>query len=134
MIPWTVIHQAPLFMEFFRQIYCSELLFSTPGDLPEPGIKPASPALAGRFFYFFFFSFIFISWRLITLQYAGRFFITASPGKPIQLLALSIFRVCFSCREPLFRVGLHLSHLSPRKLAPADREGQRYKGPAIWPQ
>ena len=37
--------QAPLFMEFPRQEYCSELLFSTPGDHPDPEIKPGSPAL-----------------------------------------------------------------------------------------
>ena len=45
--------QAPLTVEFSRQEYCSELPFPTPGDLPDPGIKPtsfASPALAGRFF------------------------------------------------------------------------------------
>ena len=47
------VHQAPLFMEFSRQEYCSGFLFPTPGDLPNPGIEPASPgppALAGRFF------------------------------------------------------------------------------------
>ena len=39
-------------MEFSRQEYWSKLLFSTPGDLPDPGIHPmclASPALAARF-------------------------------------------------------------------------------------
>ena len=44
-IPWTIAHQAPLFMESSRQEYWSELLFPTPGDLPDPGIKPVSPAL-----------------------------------------------------------------------------------------
>ena len=48
--PWTVAHQAPLSTGFFRQEYWSGLLFSPPGDLPDPGIKPTSPALAGRFF------------------------------------------------------------------------------------
>ena len=42
--PWTVAHQAPLFMEFSRQAYWSGLPFPTPGDLPDPGIKPASLA------------------------------------------------------------------------------------------
>ena len=37
-------------MEFSKQRYCSGLLFPSPGDLPNPGIKPMSPALAGRFF------------------------------------------------------------------------------------
>ena len=51
--PWTVAHQAPLCMEFSRQEYWSGLLFSPPGDLPDPGIKPTSLvslALASRFF------------------------------------------------------------------------------------
>ena len=43
--PWTIAHQAPLSMEFPRQEYSSELPFPSPGDLPDPGIKPTSPAL-----------------------------------------------------------------------------------------
>ena len=49
-IPWTVAHQAPLSIRFLRQEYWSGLPFPSPGDLPDQGIKPASPALAGRFF------------------------------------------------------------------------------------
>ena len=59
--PGTVAHQAPLSMEYSRQEYWSGLPFPTPGDLPDPGIEPAtlpSPTLA------------------------SRFFTTASPGKP----------------------------------------------------
>ena len=37
-------------MEFLRQDYWSRLPFPSPGDLSDPGIKPRSPALAGRFF------------------------------------------------------------------------------------
>ena len=51
--PWTVACQAPLSMTFSRQEYWSHLLFPTPRDLPDPGIKPVSLApstLAGRFF------------------------------------------------------------------------------------
>ena len=50
---WTVARQAPLSMEFSRQEYWSGLTFSSPGDLPDPGtepMSPASPALAGGFF------------------------------------------------------------------------------------
>ena len=50
MTPWTTVHQAPLSMGFSRQEYWSGLPFLSPGDLPKPGIKPVSPALAGRFF------------------------------------------------------------------------------------
>ena len=51
--PWTVAHQAPLSVGFFRQEYWSGLPCPTPGNLPYPGTEPmslASPALAGRFF------------------------------------------------------------------------------------
>ena len=47
---WTIAYQVPLFMEFSRQEYWSGLPLPPPGDLPDPGIKPVSPALAGRFF------------------------------------------------------------------------------------
>ena len=40
---WTVVHQAPLSMGFPRQEYWSGLPFPSLGDLPNPGIKPASP-------------------------------------------------------------------------------------------
>ena len=42
--------QIPLSMGFPRLEYWSELLFPSLGDLPDPGIEPASPALAGGFF------------------------------------------------------------------------------------
>ena len=51
--PWTIAPQAPLFMEFSRHEYWSWLPFSSPADLPNPGIEPTvaeSPALASRFF------------------------------------------------------------------------------------
>ena len=43
--PWTVAYQAPLSMGFSRQQYWSGFPFLYPGDLPNPGIKPWSPAL-----------------------------------------------------------------------------------------
>ena len=43
--PWTVAHQATLSIGFSRQEYWSGLPFPTPGDLPDPGIEPGSPAL-----------------------------------------------------------------------------------------
>ena len=43
--PWTVAHQAPPSMGFSRQEYWSGLPFPSPGYLPDPGIKPSSPAL-----------------------------------------------------------------------------------------
>ena len=43
--PWTVACQAPLCMGFSRQESWSGLPFPSPGDLPNSGIEPGSPAL-----------------------------------------------------------------------------------------
>ena len=56
--PWTVACQAPLSIGFSRQEYWSGLPFPSPGDLPNPGIEPESPALQ----------------EAITLQYCSGFF------------------------------------------------------------
>ena len=45
MTPGTVVRQAPLPMEFSKQEYWSGLPFPSPGDVPDPGTKPRSPAL-----------------------------------------------------------------------------------------
>ena len=47
---WTVACEAPLSMTYFQREYWTGLPFPPLGDLPNPGIKPVSPALAGRFF------------------------------------------------------------------------------------
>ena len=59
---WTVAHQAPLSLGYPRQEYWNGLPFPSPGDLPDPEVEPASPALA------------------------GGFFITEPPGKPPPLM------------------------------------------------
>ena len=64
---WTVAHQAPLTMIFPRQEYWSGWPFPPPGDLPDPEIKPTSPAFPAL---------------------AGRFFTTEPPGKPINPLPI----------------------------------------------
>ena len=43
--PWTVAHQARPSMGFSRQEYWSGVPFPSPGDHPDPGIEPRSPAL-----------------------------------------------------------------------------------------
>ena len=48
--PLNIACQAPQSIGFFRHEYWNGLSFPPPGDLPDPGIEPASPTLAGRFF------------------------------------------------------------------------------------
>jgi len=62
-MPWTVTvaHQAPLSVGLPRQEYWSGLLFPSPENLPDLGIKPPS---------------------LVSPELAGKFFTTESPGKP----------------------------------------------------
>ena len=43
--PWTVAYQVPPSMGFSMQEYWSGLPFPSPGELPNPGIEPGSPAL-----------------------------------------------------------------------------------------
>ena len=50
MTPCTVACRVPRSMRLPWQEYWSGLPFPSPGDLPDPGIEPVSPALAGRFF------------------------------------------------------------------------------------
>ena len=52
-IPWTAAHQTPRAMGFPRQEYQSGMPSLSPGVLPDPGIKPTSPALAGGFFFYY---------------------------------------------------------------------------------
>ena len=50
-VPWTVAYQAPPCIGFSRrQVYWNGLPFSSPGDLPDPGIKSMSTSLTGVFF------------------------------------------------------------------------------------
>ena len=48
--PWTVARQSSLSMGFSRQEYWSGLPFPSPGNFPNPGVEPRSPALADSFF------------------------------------------------------------------------------------
>ena len=57
--PRTVACQAPLSMGFPRQDHWSGLPLPPPGNLPDSGIEPGSPALQADFFFFFFFFFFF---------------------------------------------------------------------------
>ena len=60
---WTIAFQSPLSMDFSRQEHWSGLPCPPPGDLPDPGVKPPSPAPPAL---------------------ACRFFTTGPPGKPLE--------------------------------------------------
>ena len=85
--PRTIARQAPLSMGFSRPEFWSGLPFPPPGDLPDPGIEPASPALA------------------------GRFFTTAPPGKPHKRLLRRWSGAALARGLPL--VSLHLAQGAP---------------------
>ena len=88
--PWTVACQALLSMGFSRQENWSGFPFPSPGDLPDPGIEPASPASS---------------------ILAGRLFRTEPSGKP-PTLTICVLRagiVPDACLHlPLIRIGFHL--------------------------
>ena len=74
MTPWTVAYQVPLSVRFSRQEYWSGLLFPSPGDLPDPGIKPMSlrsPALAGGFVT------TITTWEVPNIVYIGDIYTTS---------------------------------------------------------
>ena len=69
-ILWTVALQAPLTMGFCRQEYWSGLPCPPPGDLPDPGIEPVSPAAP--------------AWQVDSLPLSGQG--SSSLGAPNMLL------------------------------------------------
>ena len=92
---WTVSHQAPLFMGFSRHEYWTGLTCPSPGDLPDPGVEPASfmsCALAGKFFttratweasIYIYIYFIYIYIYFIYIYISPLFFLNASPIEAI---------------------------------------------------
>ena len=74
--PWTITHQTPLTMEFFRQEYGRGLPFPPPGYLPDSWIESASP---------------------VSPALASRYYTTMPPGKPpviIMVLSKSLRCAC----------------------------------------
>ena len=90
--PWTTTHQAPVSMEFSRQEYWSGLPSSIPEDLPNPGIKPTSPASPAL---------------------GGGFFTTVPPGKSSLLYTsfANIFSHLLGCLFILLRVSFTVQKL-----------------------
>ena len=107
--PWTVAHQVPLSTGFPREEYWSGLPFPSPQDLPDGGIEPKSPALAGRFFT------IWLSreapWDACVLNYA---FPELSPGVGLldHMIGSSVLNFLRRKRETSYTVGGNLNWYS----------------------
>ena len=94
LIPWTVACQEPL-MGFFRQEYWSELPFSPPGDLPDPGIKPVVSCVSC------------VAGEILTSEPSGRWqfnnytlqYLKVEPWKNLKLLFL--YYSIISNHEPI---------------------------------
>ena len=99
--PWIVARQA-LSMGLSRQEHWSGLPFPTPGDLPDPGIEPASlisPALAGGFFTT---SATWKPWRVFKYMLFW--------GLKIHKHVLTVSVQCFTEEFEVFDEVLHLKH------------------------
>ena len=91
--PWTLACQVPLFMGFDRQKYWSGMPFPSPGNFPDPGIKPPSPALQA------------VSWIAL------GFFTDEPPGTPLKTKPLlvhsrGLIRLVLPCEILLFMWSL----------------------------
>ena len=99
--PWTLARQGPLSMGFSTQGHWSGLPFSSPEDLPNPGIEPGSPALQAE--------------SLLTELWGKMYKIWWT--KPVlQLIILyHLFISCFFCNSKVFlyilKIGLEFSSL-----------------------
>ena len=89
---WTVAYQAPLSMGFSRQESWSGLPCPPWGDLPDPGIEPAS---------------------LTSVTLEGRFFTTEPPGKPsffhsenwnLSAIACTVLIIIFTCEDDIIKL------------------------------
>ena len=102
--PWTVAHQAPLSTGLPRQEHWSGLPFPPPGDLPDLGIEPASPALA------------------------GGFFITEPPGNPYVTLGLMKASLFPPKKYPLLSIQREIGPLVQIKLELWEQEIHNEQG------
>ena len=106
--PWTVACQAPLPMEYSRQGYWSGLPIPTPGDLPDPGIEPAS---------------------LASPALAGRFFTTAPPGKPVTFTTFHA-KITHTGTERTTELQLRIHFIGVMRSSPAHPAVSRRDAPS----
>ena len=82
-IPWTVALQAPLSMGFCRQEYWRGLPFPSPGDLPDPGVEPASLSSPSP------------------PRWAGGFSSVVLPGRPVMSCYTLVVQSCPTLCNPV---------------------------------
>ena len=82
--PWTVACQTSLSMKFSRQECWSGLPFPSPGDPPNPGIKPASPAFGRRILYHWATSCKQILNKFVGFSLVNLPFVTEAPAKNLK--------------------------------------------------
>ena len=129
---WTVAHQAPLSVGFPRQEYCSRLPFLSPGDLPDPGIKPRSPALPRFFTVWATWSLPLVRWRCSkwTTMWQTRVSLASWPWQ--RLVCLLQLLVLFSLVERIsdwviFMLGSHTADChNPKPPSPPWNEQKRF--------
>ena len=130
--PWTVAYQAPPSMGFSRQEYWGRLPFPSPGDLPDPGIEPRSPAFQadtltseppGKPWHFFPTDQETSSWRWAylpqtteqTRSQEARWTGLPSPNTQVQSPVLSLTHYCTSSGHGWISVHL-IIFISNRKM------------------
>ena len=126
---WTVAHQAPLSMEFFRQGYCSGLPFPPPGDLPTPRTEPKSPASPAVQVDSFFFSFFQMDY--LPLSHQAEWSVNACE-KMFLARALSkcggTFKLCiWSIRLCVFKQLPLSMATNEKKVSLSEHTGKRVK-------
>ena len=84
---WAIAHKPPQSMESSRQEYCSGLPFSSPGDLPDQGIEPRSPALQADSL---------LSWPPFFYYIPQCFFLV-----DLCVLYKTLLSILFFCKHPL---------------------------------
>ena len=112
--PWTVACQAPVSMGFFRQEYGSGLPFPFPGNLPNPGIKPRSPALQAD---------------SLQSEPPGKFISPRSPAYRLQIL--NTF-TCMILEAQFLSKNIPLSPNRSLEIPAGNTEGTSRRGLPWW--
>ena len=106
MTPWTVAYQAPQSVEFSRQEYWSGLPFPSPGDLPDPGIKPGFPALQADLYHLShgeedgtIFFILKLFWIAFSYPSSGSVLTKGKPDghKGLDICSVSVKILCMLC-------------------------------------